>query len=90
MRRKLTSWGVALKKRSNQLILAAGLIQVWWLTVPEDWKRVVIDWKDGSLIMISAFLSAAAFVYSNLRQPSIEKEMKEAYDVVDKTDSTPS
>lgn len=81
MRNKLTSWGVAFRKRSNQLILAAGLIQVWWLTVPEDWKRVVIDWKDGSLIIVSAALSAAAFLYSNIRQPSIEQEMKEAYDV---------
>lgn len=81
MRNKLTSWRTALKKRSNQLILAAGLLQVWWLTVPEDWKRVVIDWKDGSLIIVSAALSAAAFLYSNIRQPSIEQEMKEAYDV---------
>nr|DAL53175.1 MAG TPA_asm: hypothetical protein [Caudoviricetes sp.] len=81
MRNKLTSWGVAFRKRSNQLILAAGLVQVWWLTVPEDWKRVVIDWKDGSLIIVSAALSAAAFLYSNIRQPSIEQEMKKAYDV---------
>lgn len=86
MRNKLTSWGVAFRKRSNQLILAAGLIQVWWLTVPEDWKRVVIDWKDGSLIIVSAALSAAAFLYSNIRQPSIEQEMKEAYDVTTEDD----
>lgn len=86
MRNKLTSWGVAFRKRSNQLILAAGLIQVWWLTVPEDWKRVVIDWKDGSLIIVSAALSAAAFLYSNIRQPSIEQEMKEAYDVTAEDD----
>ena len=86
MRNKLTSWGVAFRKRSNQLILAAGLIQVWWLTVPEDWKRVVIDWKDGTLIVVSATLSAAAFLYSNIRQPSIEQEMKEAYDVTTEDD----
>lgn len=86
MMEKLTSWRVALKKRSNQLILAAGFLQVWWLTVPEDWKRVVIDWKDGSLIIVSAMLSAAAFLYSNIRQPSIEKEMKDAYDVADEDD----
>ena len=86
MKNKLTSWGVAFRKRSNQLILAAGLIQVWWLTVPEDWKRVVIDWKDGSLIIVSAALSAAAFLYSNIRQPSIEQEMKEAYDVTTEDD----
>ena len=81
MRNKLTSWRTAFKKRSNQLILAAGLLQVWWLTVPEDWKRVVIDYKEGSLIIVSAALSAAAFLYSNIRQPSIDKEMREAYDV---------
>lgn len=86
MKNKLTSWGVAFRKRSNQLILAAGLIQVWWLTVPEDWKRVVIDWKDGTLIIVSAALSAAAFLYSNIRQPSIEQEMKEAYDVTTEDD----
>jgi len=81
MKRKLTSWRVALKKRSNQLILAAGMLQVWWLAAPSEWKRVLEEWKDGTLIMIAAGLSFAAFVYSNLRQPSIQKEMKEAYDV---------
>lgn len=79
MRRKLVSWTTALRKWSNQAVLASGMLPVFWMTLPDRWQTVIIEWKGGAAVLVASALSGLAFYLSNVRQPSIQEEMKKAY-----------
>lgn len=79
MKRLVTSWGIAIKRISNQIILAAGALPIAWLTLPDDWRRAVVEWKDGSLALIATALAIGAFIASNIRQKRLADALEKAY-----------
>lgn len=75
----VTTWRTALKRVSNQIILVAGTLPIAWLTLPEKWQDVVVNWNGGVLVLVASGLALAAFVYSNIRQDKLQEAMERAY-----------
>lgn len=75
----VTTWRTALKRASNQIILVAGTLPIAWLTLPEKWQDVVVNWNGGVLVLVASGLALAAFVYSNIRQDKLQEAMERAY-----------
>ena len=74
------SWKASLTWWSNRIILLGAALPVGWIFLPEDWREVIVGWKDGALVLIASAIGLSAWIASNLRQKKLQEKVDEAID----------
>ncbi len=78
----ITSWRDSLKWWSNRIMLIGASLPIAWMFLPTDWRQVIVEWKDGALVLIASAIGLSAFIARNIKQKKLEDKVDEAIDSV--------